>query len=1054
MAILNIRSKKSGDEGQQPSSPEGGMDDGIVRGSERRKVSAAQRKAAATPSGIRFRRNFFVTETRAEPGRVSDPGELSSHLRHHERRNPQPTEFIEFSEKTRGEMSLFLQNYIKFLHEDSIKHPEVWQRDDFADKRELLRIFTDDNAFKTQLDSGRVDDTAFADRVNKLLETDPRIWVLGLSQLQDSVMLDKGLLGAQVVTHLNNLQDIDAQFQEGRHSQRDPTIWGGPIGANRGRGFRQRIRDLRPTNMLGRRQAGNVLTTEQTGKEGFVHKGVDWVQRNFDEVWDRGLKQALAAGTTLTARQVLIGMGYSGFAASSMAAILPAYWIYRSGARSGEQVKDALIRDLRAFESLTADPQMAAFAMRMRGGRVVPDDFEANSEGALVLKQLDPRIRGQNMSINVPSVLGDLRRNMETINGYHKDLGIEAFDTAPDDFVYRLQRGEGSLPNPAPTKFNELFQAYLQEDPIRNHYDVQGNLEKVRKAHRKATMEIATDYTTEVFSGRTSGKRVEELDRRIADRESGALAEHKAQEHREAIERLEQDETYVEQDQQVFETYQRELASAQVGQEEINAILHKELRGEFDTVEEAMRALDTLSKTLDDTTDAITIKDPNRDTVLTIEPVRPRRKKLDEWFVNEKVVIRTLQSKMQPGKNERPEDFENRRTQLMVDLKKEYEAEIEKLKTEIDVLISTHDRLEDAQTKAQQEKDRFNDFHPAATAYEEVAKRMTDTYEEITGWGFGNLNQDVLRTKSPDELMKQINAVHTASPAHGWAADQNDANRQRLIEAMAEARAQYIESQDPQVAIRRSGGFDKLHDPNGFAFSEHILRISTKDDLKQQIQQKKSGNNALPTVSDDEIVRAITEAKHRFTLRNQAFENVLHTLDVEKNEQQTGIAGIEQELEQGTGDLHIIRSLYRRQVPEIYDHTTEITGNIARFTETASANSRPNEYTDAEKAVNAPIGYYEFLHYLTDYKGGYKENGTATETNEQYFKRLQRLLPPDRLAEYLDEYLNLGLAGAPINDVLDEIRVRVNDHELTYRNFRSAFGDMIDRLNRETGHLG
>lgn len=79
-------------------------------------------------------------------------------------------------------------------------------------------------------------------------------------------------------------------------------------------------------------------------------------------------------------------------------------------------------------------------------------------------------------------------------------------------------------------------------------------------------------------------------------------------------------------------------------------------------------------------------------------------------------------------------------------------------------------------------------------------------------------------------------------------------------------------------------------------------------------------------------------------------------------------------------------------------------------------------YTRAEQDYSVangpyPKGYFELMNLMFDYQN--------RSDREDYFKKISRVVTPDKLASLIENSLNLGLGGANIYGVIDEVRDRI-----------------------------
>jgi len=297
---------------------------------------------------------------------------------------------------------------------------------------------------------------------------------------------------------------------------------------------------------------------------------------------------------------------------------------------------------------------------------------------------------------------------------------------------------------------------------------------------------------------------------------------------------------------------------------------------------------------------------------------------------------------------------------------------------------------------------------------------LSAEYVAITGWhGIGGvaLMQNDLLTQSIDELLNRINTANTADPNAGWPEAQNSVPelRMRLIHAIIEARARTI---SPAVTLPQPE-FSQLVNgaPAGWEITEHQLLTLTAEEILQFIRSRQATNPTrylglgLLTAPQIELARA--DARDRLSARSQGLEQMETFL---KTQIEIATKATSTEREQNLGAAE---NLLRREANgTLINGTNIVYDNRLDYADGALVGGDMN-YTEAERTLNLPRGYYELLDVLFDYK-------TQTQLpRDEYFRTLHRVLPPNQLAQDLSDALMLG-TGTDIDLTLAQMRLRMD----------------------------
>ncbi|HUQ85631.1 MAG TPA: hypothetical protein VM077_04865 [Candidatus Limnocylindrales bacterium] len=942
-----------------------------------------------------FKRNFFLTDEGSTQEGVSNP---NRDLWRNKEKKAAPHEWVQFSDESRGELSRFLNDHLKNIQDLRKKSGFIPDED-----LELLKLFVGDGA-KPELD-----ETALTDSITDKLN-DPRGWVLGMERYRDVQMLKRLALGARTFTEI-----------ESNH------VYG-----------------------IGK---GTDLTMEQVDREGFVHKfGREKVMPNWEDIRDFVAKPGVVlAGTAAT----------WALANPALAALWPAGAFAHSALDSGQKIRDALKPYSDAFKVVVADKKMAQYVKDITGGRIDPSDYKVNpTTGTL---ELDPD-KPYYTSINVESVVNDVKKGQEALNRFNRELGIKDFHASPEEFIFRIATGKSAYVEPAPTRYAKRIQDIMDTDPkfkIKDRDEVEGNLKKYMGARRKVMMEMIEDYAETIVKEEADPKS-SKVNEKIAAREKdGRVAKKKAEELVKSKERLAEDKTKILDVKTELTSYEAALEPLKTDREAIKTILTDVLRGAFASPEDALVALEKL------TNDA-TSKDS---VIINGRPQRPIAASLHEndgWLEGELSKIDAGGGPWAKRPGEKDTAYQERMAGAYTAKSTEHKRREDRIVSELDVIDGVVEKIKAAQQKITKSKEELSESNQQVIKMAEVTKRMEDNHTKIIKWAIAGVDDNALRTLSPDELLEKLNKANSKNKAVGWKSEDNESRRQELLDAIVEAQALNQESLDPKVADRKTNGYNALHGnaAGQYGLSDHMLMTSSVAEIRQHIDDVRAARpTAYNVLVDSSIANAIAEAKNRLRVRVQAFGAVDKVFDKKTEELQGKIEKIPEAFKDELDHLRTVSTLIERRRTGISDKVFGITASpkeLAKYTSVDAIPKIGGEYTAAEVKAAAPAGYYEILDLMFDYKNGFKYKITnkdgaeeeVHETREDYFQRIQKLLPPKELAQLMTKSLSGGKNTTDdINKALQYISSRLGKRQDTFRDLRRAFRDTIDTLYKQTGSI-
>lgn len=353
-------------------------------------------------------------------------------------------------------------------------------------------------------------------------------------------------------------------------------------------------------------------------------------------------------------------------------------------------------------------------------------------------------------------------------------------------------------------------------------------------------------------------------------------------------------------------------------------------------------------------------------------------------------------------------------------------------------------RLTELDAKVKEKQAALGEKSDAAAKIKPIDS--AEDFLSLTTWG---ITEADLRTQTVQQLLAQINAANVANPAIGWEESKNGKQDSRLkvYRAMTEARARQTE---PLVAVP-GAEFTTLTGAT-WQISENQLRTLTPDEVNNLITARIAALNAAglavpASPTPDQIRRAMKVASDRFvgraagllelvTFTDKQIQELDDTISNANFEREITLLGVTVDLLQRYGE---VRSL-----------GLTITSKQAEFLNATAVTAADKEFTPAETTLGQPRGCYEFMDLLFRYRGN--------PARSEYFGKIIRLLPPDRLAQFLYNSLDLAPIGPPppggflaptMASVLPEINLRIASGDISSKEFSDAIRDMSLRLRDE-----
>lgn len=297
------------------------------------------------------------------------------------------------------------------------------------------------------------------------------------------------------------------------------------------------------------------------------------------------------------------------------------------------------------------------------------------------------------------------------------------------------------------------------------------------------------------------------------------------------------------------------------------------------------------------------------------------------------------------------------------------------------------------------------------------------------------LNADILRNNTVDQVVQIINApgapfiiIYPANVVTPQ--ERTNYLRTLVLQARAEVMAREIETYEPSPLLQAQHYNTYVLNPQ---LADGVLPTISQDNIlgmpDAQIEAQLVNTY---TVDQDQVANVRqelqSEARKRLRIRNQILvEQQTLDLDNQIKAQETLMSA---DFKDQLVLMNQALKVAERQGKIFYATNRLTSAESDTILSGANIDANNTAFQTAEVTLNAPQGYYEIANILFGYQN---------EPNRaQAFNDMIRLMPPDRLADYLNRYLNLGLlaanaSGAAANNIL---------------NINNALAQMRNRIRR------
>lgn len=300
-----------------------------------------------------------------------------------------------------------------------------------------------------------------------------------------------------------------------------------------------------------------------------------------------------------------------------------------------------------------------------------------------------------------------------------------------------------------------------------------------------------------------------------------------------------------------------------------------------------------------------------------------------------------------------------------------------------------------------------------------------------------NLAPDAYRTETFDELMTRINAQHAVDANFGWPPDQNNRNRMRLLNAMAQERAVFLE---PRLSVP-GANFDAAVNPAGYNFSEFDLVALTAQQIQDNITSRWPIPGVIGTVPNLATIEGVKEvANARLLARQRGLQEV-------QGQFRNRINTVTQELarvrENGIQPVHLeaiqqAKSRYADIGTYISNLTPQALGELfdTRPADTAVTTATGNQHVflASEQEPGQSMAYARFMDVLFGHRRADQRTVAydGQTGSDAAFRRNREFMSQDVLRDLLINRFNLVIPGgahaAPPNfdDAVQALQARMN----------------------------
>ncbi len=339
---------------------------------------------------------------------------------------------------------------------------------------------------------------------------------------------------------------------------------------------------------------------------------------------------------------------------------------------------------------------------------------------------------------------------------------------------------------------------------------------------------------------------------------------------------------------------------------------------------------------------------------------------------------------------------------------------------------------------------------------ENLPKELSETqkaYDDLVApaGGAPTITPAELGSKTFDELV--VLATNPPYSISNTTPEEKAELRKTILRAKSEHEARQIEIYDISPVVQVDV-YNQIVNPavgGGTLNANDLFTMSDAQltNLLHNPPYRWSTDPAFTTSNLEALQHAQTEARKKLRIRYQTSLDVqIKDLDQQIEVQNKIVKSADETTENTKGIIELTdRLLNPTRQGEIFTKAVQIPDSIATFTDSVDIGATNNTYSEQERTVNAPRGYYETLNLLFNYQD--------TPNRGAEFQKLHKVFPPEQLAERMHNAFNLGLtAPFTMKDALDQINGHIAvTRNISYPQLYTGFRDMINQLANEVNAL-
>lgn len=887
-------------------------------------------------------------------------------------------EYVGFSEPLRKQYSTFLENYLRNIK--LISDPRILASPEHRTDREILALLTNE---KGEPDNGKIETFLSKPKgwmlTTQLLERQISMKLFALGLVADKLPPgQRQTIGEETTIHLSGEGKLHKLWREKKQK-----IIAGLIAAG-----------VEIPVVVAGSTLGTAVGAALAGKVGAV------IGLALGPVWG---VEAAAVG----AGGVLAYKGYQSLRQEGItlnikhsAAVLE---MLQGNANEAAFMKAVYGIDVQDF-------QVTAGNIQLRVGRV-PESSGINEIQNEITQQMYARQEFYN-TLNIPI------ENIDALpeQGLFDWTTEGQLESTRSRWQKRLQEifnpnGGGILDTGLPPGGGAAGPPRKPGDPgfDSNSLDIRGNIGRFNKAREQVMLEMVQSYVEDQRENQSAGKVDAALKTKLADRkENGTLRTKRIQEHTDKKATYDIDKGKMVNERHGFEEYRNILKELEGARQEVAKKLRESLGPGVTNIEDGLNNLRTVLNT-----SGININIGG----VNIPSVFDREDSLMTNLENDYAAGVAALAKIAKEPNEQ---YEKRVERVDQQVMLRHKGEIERLDQHKKIITDLINELEVLKGKLDSSKAKIADGSVAVESIKTIRENLEKDHGEIVGLGAGAaITNVILTTETNDQIMTRINNTHKANPAEGWPESENtkEENRLKVLHAMAQARVSNAEVAD----VSRPARLPDYTTITSWDLTENQLRVLTEPELLDTIHRINLATpaNGWPPAQDlvrvGELRNAVAEARSIFDKRENAYKDMdgdISTL-IKREQWAASAVNFDQEI-----DLLKTTINLRDNQGEIFTRCFAITADVGKFTDLNRVDSTAANTTDTinEKAPfngrSLEKGYLEMMDLLFDYR-------VKPDRNE-YFGKLIKVLPPNKLAGIMSEYM-----GYPPTDPLYTTNLRI-----------------------------